>query len=350
MPTAGSAKISYESSQTEVSYAAMTDSGDHTVYNFDDDLISNRSGYEATIRPDGVYSGSNMLTVAVSGTNDLVDCAAFTAYFAGASVSVSADTDISCTRGASSSLNYIINSVVCNSSGVLSVVVGTGHDTAFNEVRGSAGGPPSITIGSIEVGQIRFTSETAGAVLATEIKQSVEAGQVEYYNYPLWKTPNTIGAGNKASVTAKENAYVEFSTAIPMIHGATPTSAATAYKVVYAHYYTPIFVSIDIAVDFVPAENTPSVSSTQYYNVTVGSKSTSLGTASFTALMTDGITDQLKILANENLIFKFWPDRNKAPYSVTQGELGVITAYPVADQISGAFTIAAELETVGFDS
>ncbi len=352
MPTAANALLKYEASQVEVSFVAMTDSGDHTIYNFGTDtLVSNRSGYEADIKPDGIATGTNMITPAVSGTDNLVDVAAFTAYFAGALVSVSADTDVAITRGADASTDYIINSVICNSSGVISVLAGTGHATAHNEIRGSAGGPPAITIGSVEVGQVRLTSDTDAAILATEIKQSVEAGQCEYYNYPIWNTPNTIGDGNIATDADKTNAYVAFTAALPLVHGASPTSAATAYKVVYAHYYTPIFVSIAYSVDFVPAENTPSIASTQYYgNLTVGSKSLSLGTSSFTALIDDGITDNLSKLKDQNLIFKFWPDQNKSPYSVTQGELGLITTYPVADQISVSGTIAASIVTVGFDS
>lgn len=349
MPTAKNAAIYLEQTETGVDWAAMTDSGDHKIFTFADAVLSGRSGYEAEIVPDGVATGTNLITPATAAGDDDVDVAAFTAYFSGVLVSVSADTDIAVTRGTAPN-EYIINSVVCNSSGVLSVVTGTGS-TAFATGRGVAGGPPSIPIGSIEVGQVKLTSETAGVILSSEIFQSVEAGQQEHTDYPLQTVVSMLGMGNKATVSAKENAYVEFSQAIPMIHGATPTSAPTAYKPVYASYYTPVFVKLTQGtVDFVPAVESYSVSSTEYYQKSVASSATSLSAASYTSLLQDGITDQQIKLGGALLIVKFFPDENKAPYSLTQGTIGGIPSFPVADQISIAMTVAAEEATVNFDS
>lgn len=346
MPTAKNAAIYVESAPSEVSYAAMTDSGDHIVFNPADNLLSVREGYEAVVRPNGIVSGVNMITPAVSGSNNLVDVAAFTCYIAGVLVSVSADTDITVARGTGD--GYIISSVIVDSSGTLSVVQGT-ESTAFSTTRGSAGGPPSIPLAQVEVGQIRYTSTTAAAVLSTEIKQNVEGGYCERYDYPVWST-NPIGDGNQATDADKKYAYVEFVSALPMIHGATATSAATATKKVYATYHTPVFMLINESVDFVPAEESTSVSSTQIYRKTIGASSMSLGSGSFTAMVTDGISDTLSKLEGEKLTFKFFPNINNEPYSITQGYMSLTTSYPASDNISVAATIAAEQKTVKYDS
>jgi len=354
MPTAQNALIKYEASQSLIDFTALTaavdEDGAYVIYPFDDSIVSKRSGYEPVIRPDGIASGVNIIKPAVSATDDYVDTIEFTAFFAGTLVTVSADTDLSCTRGVDSSTAYIINSVVCNSSGVLSVVTGTGS-TAFSATRGAAGGPPSIPVGSVEVGQIRFTSETSAAVVAADIAQSVEAGQSERYDYPTWKEPiNTTGYGNQAKITSKETSYLEFVKELPVIHGATPTAAATDRKAVYAKYYVPDFVSIDKCTDFVPSQSSFSISSTQIYQMALGSSTESLGAASLTAYFEDGITDALAKLEGEVITFLFWPDENKSAYMVTQGILGLNRSYPAADQITAACTIASEQKSVGFDS
>lgn len=348
MGTAADAIIQYEASSIKREYTEMTDSGDATIFKFGTDkLISKRSGYEPVIRPNGIIKGFNLLTPAASGTNNLADCAAFSAYFAGVEVAVSADTDLTCVRG---SVNgYIINSVVCNSSGVLSVVTGD-EGTEFSSTRGDTGGPPSIPIGSIEVGQVKFTSITDAAVAISEIAQSAEANQQERADYPLWNTPNTVGDGNQATDADKENAYLQFYSAIPMIHGATPGDAATARKPVYAEWHIPVLATIPDCVDFVPAEESSSVSSTTIYRKSLASSSKSLAAASFTAYMTDGITDQLQRLDGDELLFKFFQDENKEPYIVTQGIMGGARSFPADNEITKSVTIAARTKSVNFDS
>ena len=51
------------SGQTLFDYTKATDSGDHTVFTVSGKTVwSDKAGYEAIIRPDGVVSGSNMLS------------------------------------------------------------------------------------------------------------------------------------------------------------------------------------------------------------------------------------------------------------------------------------------------
>jgi len=345
MATSKNAKIEFESGQSANDYAAMTDSGDHKVHTIAGGTIfSGKSGFEPIVRPNGMVSGRNV--VSPHTNDDEVNIAAFTAYSGGVLYSVSATT-LTITRAATDVAQ--IHSVTMNSSGIVMIVEGEESlDHTLSTVRGAAGGPPSIPADSVEIAQIKLTGNTAAVILADEIFQVVGT-HTERFDYPMWKI-NPIGDGDKADVSAKKNAYIEFDSQIPLIHGAVANDPADSYKKVYIKYYSPIFVEAAKSLDFVPAENSHSVSSTQIYNGTVGSVSESLGQAGFTALMTDNITDALLQEQDEIITVKHFPDRNKTAYTLTQGVLGVKRTFPVADQNQAACTISAENKTVGFSS
>lgn len=346
MAQASDAQIWYESGQTMTDYEAATDSGDQTVYTTSGTVFSMKSGYEVDIRPNGIVTGTNLVTP--NAANDTIDVAAFTMYGAGSLVSVSASTGtLTITRDGA--LDYIINSVVCTEAGVLSVITGDPHASAFSTVRGDAGGPPSLPLASIEVAQIKTTSKTAAAVLDTEIFQSPEGGTQERHDYPIYEV-YPLGHGNQADDLDKINAYFEFAQALPVSHGATATEAATAAKKVYIKFYEPIFSLIGYSDSFVPADETASISSKQIYRRTIASTTTTLTEGSFNAYLEDGISDNLAKLRGEYLSFKFLPDENKTPYSLTQGYMNFALSYPVDDEITAAVTISAREKTVGFDS
>ncbi len=344
MPTASNGRIDFEGAQQLVPFETMTDSGDHKVFNFSNSLVSKRAGFEPEIRPDGIVTGLNLIEP--TATQNAVAVGAFTCYLNGILKEEGETASLVVARHAS--LSHIVSSIVYDGTDI-SAVQGTGHASAHTEERGVAGGPPSIPIGSIEVGQIRYTSTTAGVVTTTDIHQSVEGGAVERYDFPLWNSPNCVGYGNRGKTAAKMAAFLEFYFVIPMIHGATATSPPTARKPVYAKYYTPEFVTIENAEEFKPAETSVSVSSKQIYRKSIGSSSTSLGAGGFTAYVNDGISDTLAKLAGELLAFRFFPDENREAHSITQGYLSVQTSYPVADQINVAVTIAAEEATANFE-
>jgi hypothetical protein len=339
MATSANAKIQFESGQTLHDYAAMTDSGDHKIHTISGGTIfSGKSGFEPVIRPNGIVTGRNLLSV--NATNDTVTIAAFTAYSEGTLYSVDATTD---TITRSSGDVAKINSITMTDAGVIAVVAGTdGASAAFSETRGAAGGPPEIPADSVELGQIRTTTEAAAVIAADEIFQVVGT-HAERFDYPTW-TVNPIGDGDAAAVSAKKNAYIEFASELPAIH------ASAAYKQVYIRYYAPIFTEVQKGSDFVPAENSHSVYSTQYYNGTIASVSSSLGQASFTALMDDNVTDALIGVKDTVVTIRQYPDRNKTPYTLTQGKLGISRSFPVADQNSASVTISAENATAGFAS
>jgi hypothetical protein len=345
MATSKNAKLEFESGQQNYDFALMTDSGDHKVHTVSGGTVfSGKSGYEPDVRPNGMVSGRNVLST--HATNDTVTVAAFTAYSGGTLYSVSA-TSLAITRAATDVAK--ICSITMNSSGTVAEVEGDDSaDASFSEVRGAAGGPPSIPADSVEIGQVRVTTNTAGVIASTEIFQVVGT-HAERFDYPLWDV-NPVGEGDLADAAAKKTAFVEFNSELGLIHGATADAAADTYKQVYIQYYAPIFAEVSRSYDFVPAENTHSVTSTQVYNGTVGSVASTLGQGSFSALMGDNVTDALLQQQDEVITVRHYPDRNKTPYTLTQGTLGVSRTFPAADQNQADCTLSAEVGTVGFSS
>ena len=336
MSTSAKAKISIEVGQALTDYAAMTDSGDKTYFTAGS-VWSGKSGFAPDVRPDGVVSGRSMLTV--SATNDTVKIGAFSGYSLGAAHDVTATTE-TFTRATSAGVSKI-NSVTMDSAGAIAVIAGDeGVSAAFSELRDVAGGAPYIPAGSIEIGQIRVTSSTAGVLVSAELFQVIGT-HVERFDYPVWEEEN-IGKGILAESSAEENSHIKFSSALPTVHTADTT------KKVYIKYYTPQMADLAKALEFVPAEDSHSVASTQYYNGTIASPSSSLGMASFTALLTDGISDALLAEQNSLITVKHYPDRNKAPYVLSQGTLGIARTYPVADQNQAACSLACEKASASF--
>lgn len=320
MPTAENAKLMYEAGQNATAMSALTDTGDQTIYSSGASLFSNRAGYEPVVRPNGLVTGG-VTSAAVSGSDDVVDVSALTCYLAGVLTSVGASTDESITRPASAVAK--VNSITVTSAGAIAVVAGTdGGSTTFSETRGAAGGPPYIPVGDIEIAQVRVTSDTSAAITSAEIFQVVGTHQ-ERYDYPLWTVNYDTGR-------------VTFLAALDACH------TGDEAKKVYASYAAPIFAEISLASDFVPAETSHTVSSTQIYGSTLGSTSQSLNQGTFTAYLQDGVTDALVSLKDEFLWFKFYPNRYTAPYILNQGKLGISRTFPAGGNIAAACTISAE--------
>lgn len=322
MPTAENARLQYEAGQAVTAMSALTDSGDHKSFTSAASIWSKKSGYEPNVKPDGLATGG---VVSVGSGNNAVNVAALTCYLAGVLTTVSASAGEAITRASTDVAS--ISSITIDDTGAIAVVQGTdSSDSSFSETRGAAGGPPLIPVGSIEIAQVRTTSNVAAAITASEIYQVVGLHQ-ERYDYPVWNTETAQG-------------QITFADSLPTIH----TGAVT--KGVNASYAEPIFSDVQLASDFVPPETSHSVSSTQVYGGTVGSTSSSLGQGSFTARLDDGISDALVKLKNENLWFRFYPDRYKSAYMLQQGKLGIARTFPAGDSIQAACTVSAESEGV----
>lgn len=325
MPSAENAQLQFEAGQQAQAMTALTDDGGHTVYTSGASLWSGRSGFTPTVRPNGIRTGGE-ITPAASNTADAVDVASATAYQDGSDISVAGSTDLSVTRPTTD--GYLKSSIVVDDTGSYAVVQGT-EGTSHSESRGVAGGPPYIPDGQIEVGQVWYSATASAIVADTEIHQVVNLHQ-ERYDFPLWEVE-------------PENGQVRFLSSLPTIH--EPSTDPTT-KNVYASYAEPIFAEIQLASDFVPPENSHSVSSEQIYGTTLGSTSKSLNQGSFTAYLQDGVTDNLVKLKDETLWFKFKPDRFQAPYILSQGKLGMSRSFPAGDNIAANCTVSAEAEAV----
>lgn len=335
MALLSNAGIYYESAQSQQSMAEMTDSGDHTVFSLSAKPWSNAGGYEYAVAPYGLATGG-AVTPAVSATNNAVDVAALTAYMAAATgassttglLSVGAATDVAITRGVTTD-THCITSITVTTAGTIAAVAGV-DSTAFSETRGADGGPPLIPVGSIEIAQVRTASVTAAPITADEIYQVVGVSQ-ERYDYPVFSVDPIRG-------------QITFADALPTIH------TGTVAKKIYARVATPVFAEIPRARDWVPAETSNSTSSEQYYDGTLGSYSSSLNQASFTVSLGDGVTDALVAKKGDELLFKFAPDKDKAPYQITQGVLGVSRTFAVGAHPTASCTISATQESVDFAS
>lgn len=319
MSNSKNAKLQYEAGQTATAMSALTNSGDATTYTSAATMWSGKSGYDSVVRPNGLLTGGAVIPSVAAGNNN-VDIAALTCNLAGVVTTVAAAVNQAITRPATAVSK--INSITINSSGAVAVVAGTdGATVAFSETRGAAGGPPLIPVGSIEIAQVRVTSNTAAVITAAQIF-AVVGLHVERADYPLWDV--NYGEGS-----------ITFLAALPLIHtGSLP-------KGVYASYYAPIWGDVQLANDFKPPEKTHSVSSTQVFGATIGSSSETLGQGSFIAYLEDGVTDALVAQKDELIWFRFYPDRTKTPNLLMQGTLGMGRTYKAGERNQASCTISA---------
>lgn len=314
----GAPIIRFEAGQTAQPFEAATDSGDATVFGASFSPISNVAGSEPVIAPYGLLTGG---AITVHATNDTVTVAALTASMAAVS-GADADGVLAVAAGTAVITRPLtnvskVNSVTIDSTGAIVVVAGTsGTTAAFVETRGAAGGPPLIPVGSIEIGQVRVVTSAAAAVTSAQI-YTVPGLHVERSDYPVYTLDYAIGE-------------ITFSAALPLIHtGAVP-------KKVYVRGATPLFSAIPNTSDWKPAESTYSISSTSTYDGPVGSSSSSLGQAGFTAILANGINDSVLAAKGTEIWVEFRPDRDKTvPKQLTQGVLGVSRSFPAG---GGSFT------------
>lgn len=334
MATNDNSQIEYESGQNAYAFEKMTDSGDRKKFTASASPWSDRSGFKVKVRPYGLLTPAAPVTVAASGSNDVVDVTALTAWMANVSgadaqgkVSVSAATDVSISRGVTTD-THRITSITVNSSGAIAAVAGVDH-TAFATTRGDAGAPPLIPVGSIEIAQVRTTSVTAAAITAAEIFQ----------------VPGTHQERADDTYTIDyARGEITFDNALDTIH------TGSVAKDVYVEFNTPIFSLKPLTNNWVPAMNSHSTSSTQYYESTRGSSSASLNDASFETGLNDGTTDAILTIADLPSWFRFKQDKNESAYQLTLGKPGFAISNPAGDHPSATVTISPTQKTEFFSS
>lgn len=317
-------RLDYESGVTPFAMEILTDSGDRKKFTSNAALFSETTGNAPDIKPNGVLTGG-LGVPAVSLTNNAVDVAALTCNLNGVETSVSASLDEAITRAATDVAS--ITSVTVDQAGAVVVVIGTDSaDATFSETRAAAGGPPLIPVDSIELFQVRTTTNVAAPIVAAEIFQVIGT-HFEKADFPGFTADNF-------------NAEVNFDATLPAIH------TGVIAKAVHASYADPIFTEQAFANDFIPADNANSVSSEQVYGATVASASSSLGQGSFTAILKNGITDGIVGRKGENLFFRYLQDKFKTANILTQGKFGIARTFNAADNPKVACTITATEQSV----
>ena len=321
--------VRIEAGQTAYSFEELS-STDDTIFAASASPWSNASGAEPVVAPYGLLTGGAITPN--TGTDDSVTVALLTAMMPGATgasattgvLSVSTG-NVTISRGLTSD-THRITSITVNASGALAAEAGVDGES-FSETRGDDGGPPYIPVGSIEIGQVRTTSVTAADVASSEIYQ-IAGLSLERSDYPVYEIDYATGE-------------VTFADSLPLIH------TSDAPKKVYARFSTPLFAPIPKTSDWTPAESTYSVSSTDTYDGPVGSATSSLGQASFTAQLTDGITENFLSSKGQTVWVEFRPDRDKsAPKQLTQGVLGVSRTFPAGGGFSASCTVTPRVESL----
>jgi len=330
---ASEALIQYESGQELVAMQQM-DQDSRKLFSISDTPWSDAPGKEPDIKPDGMLTDG---AITPEGTDDTVTVATGTANQAGVKITV-VTADLVIDRSDTGldmdgTNDHAIASVVVDSGGAYALVEGT-PGTAFSETRDAAGGPPLIPQGQIEVGQIRLSSETSAVIASSEIFQ-VENTHKEMALVPTWTEDYAEGE-------------VEFISNLPEIHADDGDGNKT--KQVYAEVYTPMFANLEPASDFVPIETTHSTTSTEVYGGAIGASSSSLGQATFTVYLRDGVTDPLIALKNTRMWVKFFPHRLRSPYMLTLGTLGISRTFPAGDNMQAACTLTGNMPTVEVSS
>ena len=321
--------LQYESGQQYQPWEKMGDTGDHQVFEASFAPWSGRAGFDVRVIPYGLATGGQ---ITPHTDNDKVSVAALTAMLPGSAAAnadgqvVLAAEELDIARATTDT--HKITSIIVSDSGDLQALAGL-QGTSFSEVRGAAGAPPYIPEKAVEIGQVRLSSSDSGVIESVEIFQVVGVHQ-ERYDHPVWQLDHAAGE-------------VHFASPLPAIHtGGKP-------KATYVSGYTPIFAEIPRCVDFVPAEESHSVNSTEIYGGTLGSVSRSLGQASFTHYGDNGITDPIVQAKNQNLWFRWQQDRNRAPYSLTQGILGISRTNPAGQNVVVSCTISASQATQDYE-
>jgi hypothetical protein len=319
------AKLRIEGGVTLNAMSALTTTDKQVFKHATVGLFSQDDDYAPVIRPDGVINGGE---VTPDTTNDQVDVAAINLWLAGVKTAVAAAPGESITRSALAT--HRINSITVNSGGAIAVVPATDDAgaTSFVETRGAVGGPPYIPVGSVEIRQVRTVSATPALILESEIL-SVPGQHLELYDYPGREVQLSEDVDDPTSV-------VKFDSVLPASH------TGDLAKGVFAEVYEPTAIDFELVSEFVTPEISDSVASVEVYNKTLGTDSSSINAGSFNIKLNDGVTDQIVKKKGKRLWFWFYPNRDKEPFLLLNGKLGIGRTFPVSDFIQANCTISAQ--------
>lgn len=322
--TSKKAKLMLEAGQQAVLNETLT-TNDNITYSATNLLFSRASGREIDVKVSGILTGAEITS---TSTVNEVSVAAFTANVLGQTISVNTSNK-TITRATTDT--HVINSIIYNATNSQVEVLAGIEGTSFVETRGAAGGPAYIPDdGSIEIGQVRVSSQTSAVISSNEIFQ------VDNIHKEL--------ANDVYSVDYFAGQLI-FSSAIPAIH-----TGDVGKKIVLAQYYTPIFTELPNCAAHKACENTYSTTSTPVYNGSLGSTSESLNAGSFTYYGDDLINDLVVKASGDFRFVKFYPDRNRTPYILSQGIISVDRTWAEDGNNQVDCTVNPEQKSVGFEA
>ena len=315
-----------ETTQTQSAPTIMTDTGDHTLYTSPVNCWSRRAGYAPTVRPDGIITGA---TITTRSSNDTVNISQGQVYLAGLLTTVTA-ANVVCARTGDAGNPCIITSIIVTALGAYAALQGL-KGASLSATRGAAGGPPLITVGCIEIGQIKYTSEAAAPIASTAIYQEVGVHR-ERFDYPGWEInaiPSHEGIIPGGSVT--------------MMAAQALTHIGPTTKRMYVTYAEPGFQGLFPVSDFVPPTNSHTVNTVRVYGGSVATWAATVGQGSFIVYLVNGAGNWIFTLIDKILTFHFKPDRYQPGGTVCQGRLGVRPSFPATGlMVANCVITAAE--------
>ena len=330
MKDAKDAKVLVELGGVEFDYEALSDNGDHKTYKVATAgrLFSMVGDQKPLIRPGGVLTGLEV-TPDDAEVNNTVDINAGTAWINGALVTLAAATEGLAVRGTAPNI-FKIDSITLTDAAAIAVVEGTGS-TEFSEVRGAAGGPPLIPVTSIELAQVRMTTEAAAAIKASEIFK-VPNQHRELASYPTYVV-QPVGEAPYAGT-----ARVVFSEALPLIHTGPLT------KTVYARYTNPNFVTLPECSEIKLPRDTFSQTEEKTYDGPRAAVSLGRGSGGFSCLHDGTGTALIMQVKGTQRFLKFFPDKYLTGYWICLATLAIADEYPAGGSMKAAVSLGSQAE------
>jgi hypothetical protein len=333
MATTANAMVQLETSQTPVALQAMSTADGQTYYVSGAAEFSVWQTKEASILPDGVLTGINLITPAASGTDDAVDVAAFTFRSKGITYSVAAQTDVALTRPGAGENNT--NIITVSSTGTVTVIAGADSSGGgLVSTYGAAGGPAFVPVNSVLLGWVALDSSVSAPVVASEILQNPGTYMEMAESVSGVWHPVGLGISVESSAPNRVDAHYQLNTALSPIH------TGSTYREVWISGYTPNFETLPSAKDFTRGMAEGSVTVNEYYDGALqAAESRTFGTSGFVYAGGDGHTDVICRNSGNRVTAKYYVDKYQDAYYVCQGLMTHTSSDAVASTVEHTVTI-----------
>lgn len=202
LPTANQLQVQVEDTATQQSPEQMTDSGNGQTFSSGGARFSLCENDENSVdrrpvaRPDGVQNGC-MVEPAVSSAANSLDVYPGNVWIGNSLIAILAQSDIALTRP-STGMKKIV-SITINNVGTVTTTDGTSASD-FSNSRGSAGGPPYVATGVVELATVRLDSSASAPLTNDEIIFAPE-----FSHSPSWRL-------------LPYSASIKFAEILPLIH------------------------------------------------------------------------------------------------------------------------------------